>query len=151
MSGATFGRKGGGPDADMAARRAAFLAAERARASAAPADSDHGRDVQESFARPVMAGRPHVSRKTMGTAYLLWFFLCGVSAHRFYLGFSTSAIIQLLLTPIGYAMLLSKSPAGLLFVPVAGLWMLADGFLIPGMVRKANERASGLSLTSTFA
>jgi len=151
MSGATFGRKGGGPDAEMAARRAAFLAAERARASAAPSDSGHGRNTQDSFARPLLAERPNVSRKTMGTAYLLWFFLCGLSAHRFYLGFWTSAIIQVLLMPIGYAMLLSKSQAGLLFVPVAGLWMLADGFLIPSMVRKANERASGLSLTSTFA
>ena len=60
-------------------------------------------------------------RKTMGTAYLLWFFLGGFSAHRFYLGFSTSAIVQLLLTPIGYAMLMSKSPAGFIFVAAGGL------------------------------
>ena len=48
-------------------------------------------------------------------------------------------------------MLLSKSPAGLLFPIASGLWILADAFLIPSMVTKANERARGLSLSSTFA
>jgi len=151
MSGATFGRKGAGPDADLAARRAAFLAAERARAQSAPADDRHGRDTAVGLSRPALSERPYVALKTMGTAYLLWFFLGGFSAHRFYLGFQVSGIIQLLLAPIGYALLLSKSPAGLLFVPVAGIWILVDGFLIPGMVRKANERARGLSMASTFA
>jgi TM2 domain-containing membrane protein YozV len=151
MSGGTFGRKGAGSDPDLAARRAAFLAAERARAQAAPAGEERRSAVEDGFARPPVTERPYVSRKTMGTAYLLWFFLGGLSAHRFYLGFSTSAIIQLLLTPIGYAMLLSKSPAGLFVVAAGGVWILVDAFLIPGMVTKANERARGLSLTSTFA
>jgi TM2 domain-containing membrane protein YozV len=146
MSGASFGRKGSAPAPDLAARRAAFLAEERARAQHAPA----GGRVEDEFARP-LAERPYVSRKTMGTAYLLWFFLGGVSAHRFYLGFRTSAIVQMLLTPLGYAMLWSKSPLGLLAVPAAGVWILVDAFLIPGMVTKANERARGLSLTTTFA
>jgi hypothetical protein len=143
MSGAAFGRKGSAPAPDLAARRAAFLAEERARAQ-------HSPRVDDDFARP-SGERPYVSRKTMGTAYLLWFFLGGVSAHRFYLGFRTSAIVQMLLTPLGYAMLWSKSPAGLLFVPVAGLWILADVFMIPGMVAKANDRARSFSYASTFA
>jgi TM2 domain-containing membrane protein YozV len=75
----------------------------------------------------------------------------GCSAHRFYLGFTTSAIIQLLLSPIGYAMLMSKSPAGLAFIAAGAMWLLGDAFMIPGMVNKANERARGLSLGSTFA
>ena len=143
MSGATFGRKGAGPSSDLAARREAFLAAERSRPKASPAS------VEEDLGR--LSPRPYVSRKTMGTAYLLWFFLGGVSAHRFYLGFRTSAIIQMLLTPMGYAMLWSKSSAGLLLVPAAGLWILVDAFLIPGMVEKANERARESSYASTFA
>jgi TM2 domain-containing membrane protein YozV len=150
MSGAAFGRKGAGPSADLAARRAAFLAEERARASAGPAAGGRGRDMDDEFARPRLAEPRYVARKTMGTAYLLWFFLGGLSAHRFYLGFRVSAIIQMLLTPFGYAMLLSKSPAGLLLVPAAGLWILADAFLIPGMVAKANDRARELSLATTF-
>jgi TM2 domain-containing membrane protein YozV len=119
--------------------------------SAQPARAGREPDADVGFARPALAERPYVSQKTNGTAYLLWFFLGGVSAHRFYLGFRISAIIQMMLTPFGYAMLLSKSPVGLLFVPAAGLWIRADAFLIPGMVRTANERARGLSLTSTFA
>jgi TM2 domain-containing membrane protein YozV len=151
MSGATFGRKGDAPDAGLAARRAAFLAEERARALAAPAGARREPGVEGGFARPPLAERPYVSRKTMGTAYLLWFFLGGVSAHRFYLGFRLSAIIQMVLTPLGYAMMMTKSPGGLVVVPAAALWILADVFLIPGMVAKANERARELSYASTFA
>ena len=149
MNAPAFGRKGAGHDPDLAARRAAFLAAERARAAAAPARE--GRGLDDEFGRPRMIERPYVPRKTMGTAYLLWFFLGGVSAHRFYLGYRISAIFQLMLTPLGYAMLMTKSSAGLLLVPAAGLWILADAFLIPGMVTAANERARGSSLASTFA
>ena len=145
MSGASFGRKGAGGDPDLAARRAAFLAQERARPKTEPNVAD------EEFGRPRLTERPYVSTKTMGTAYLLWFFFGGLSAHRFYLGFTTSAIIQLLVTPIGYAMLLSKSPAGLVFILAGGLWILGDAFVIPGMVNKANDRGRGLSLGSTFA
>jgi TM2 domain-containing membrane protein YozV len=151
MSGATFGRKGAAPSADLAARRAAFLAEERARAAAAPAGEERQPGVESGFARAPLADRPYIARKSNGTAYLLWFFLGGFSAHRFYLGFPASGIIQLLLTPIGYAMLLSKSPAGLIFPIASGLWILADAFLIPSLVTKANERSRGLSLTSTFA
>jgi len=153
MSGATFGRKGAAPSADLAARRAAFLAEERARAQAAPAPASVTRapGSEGGLTRPPLIERPYVARKTMGTAYLLWFFLGGLSAHRFYLGFRASAIIQMLLTPFGYAMLMSKSPVGLLLVPAAGLWILVDVFLIPGMVATANERARELSYASTFA
>ena len=142
MSGATFGRKGAAPDPDLAARRAAFLAAERARPKVAPT-------VEDDFGRK--AERPYVSRKTTSTAYLLWFFFAGVGGHRHYLGFRITAVIQMLLTPLGYAMLWSKSPAGLLLVPAAGIWILVDAFLIPGMVAKANERARESSFATTFA
>lgn len=147
MTAPAFGRKGAGFDPDMAARRAAFLAEERARAAAAPAERKH----DDTFDRPRLTERPYMPRKTMGTAYLLWFFLGGASAHRFYLGYRVSGIFQLILTPLGYAMLMTKSSTGLLLVPIAGLWILADAFLIPGMVAAANERARGSSLASTFA
>jgi TM2 domain-containing membrane protein YozV len=150
MSGAGFGRKGAAPNSDLTARRAAFLAEERARASAAPAGGGGGSGIGDSFVSRALADRPYVSRKTMSTAYLLWFFLGGFSAHRFYLGFRTSAIIQMLLTPLGYAMVMNKSPAGLFAVPAAALWIVVDVFLIPGMVAKANERARENSLAAAF-
>lgn len=58
-----------------------------------------------------------------GVAYLLWFFLGLVSAHRFYLGRPVSAILQIL----SYLIL------------VGLIWWLIDGFLIPGMIRSKND------------
>jgi len=56
-------------------------------------------------------------------AYLFWFFLWFVSAHRFYLGRSTSAILQIL----SY------------FILIGFVWILIDIFLIPGMVRDRQQ------------
>ena len=144
MSGATFGRKGAGPDADLAARRAAFLAEERARAQSA-------RTEDRAFDDGLPRSRAPVAEKSMGIAYLLWFFLGGLGAHRFYLGAHSSAMMQLILAPIGWSMLLARQPIGLLVVLLAGLWILTDAFVIPGMVRKANERSRGSALGPVFA
>jgi TM2 domain-containing membrane protein YozV len=147
VSGATFGRKGGGEvaatiaDQGLAARRAAFLAEERAR-----------RDQPHLGNAPGAAGGPvFVREKSTGTAYLLWFFLCGLSAHRFYLGFSTSAVIQFALMPIGYAMVFAGSFGGLLPILCGALWMLADAFLIPSMAREANRRIRDRAVGTVFA
>lgn len=148
MSGATFGRKGAAQDADLAARRAAFLAEERARAQSANAER---RDADDGLPRTPLSERRYGPEKTAGVAYLLWFFLGGLSAHRFYLGFHTSAIVQLIMTPIAYAMMIAKSPAGVVLLVAAGLWILVDAFFIPGMVRKANARGRGEAVASVFA
>jgi TM2 domain-containing membrane protein YozV len=148
MSGATFGRKGGGTaagiatDQTLAARRAAFLAEERARR-----DQPQPREDYEVAPRtPVF-----VREKSMGTAYLLWFFLCGLSAHRFYLGYTSSAVIQAALAPIGYAMLFAGSLGGMVPLMCGGLWMLADAFMIPSMVRDANRRVRDQAIGTVFA
>lgn len=57
-------------------------------------------------------------------AYLFWFFLWFVSAHRFYLGRSTSAILQIL----SY------------FILIGFIWVLIDIFLIPGMIRDRQQQ-----------
>ncbi len=57
-------------------------------------------------------------------AYLYWFFLWFVSAHRFYLGRPGSAVLQIL----SY------------FILVGFIWILVDIFLIPGMVRARQDR-----------
>jgi TM2 domain-containing membrane protein YozV len=61
--------------------------------------------------------------KNVVVAYLFWFFLWFVSAHRFYLGRPGSAILQIL----SY------------FVLIGFIWVFVDLFLIPGMVRKRND------------
>lgn len=57
-------------------------------------------------------------------AYLLWFFLGLLSAHRFYLGRPKSAILQIVLN-----------------ICIIGLlWTLFDVFLISGMAREKREQ-----------
>jgi len=144
MSGATFGRKGAGADADLAARRAAFLAEERARATRGAGDS------AETGFRPA-SGPVFVREKSVGTAYLVWFFFGGLSAHRFYLGFPASGAIQLALTPLGYGLILGKSPVGFAVLACVWLWILCDAFVIPSLARTANERVRRSALGPVFA
>jgi TM2 domain-containing membrane protein YozV len=73
------------------------------------------------------------SRKSSGVAYLLWFFLGGFGAHRFYLGRTGTAVAQLLLLLLGWL------PMMLGYV-VLGIWVLVDAFLIPGMIREENAK-----------
>jgi len=56
-------------------------------------------------------------------AYLLWFFLGLVSAHRFYLGRAGTAVLQILTY----------------FILVGFIWLLIDGCLIPGMIREKKD------------
>jgi TM2 domain-containing membrane protein YozV len=58
--------------------------------------------------------------KSKGTAYLLWFFLGGLSAHRFYLGHIGIGILYLLTFQL------------------FGIGWIIDLFLIGGMVDKYN-------------
>lgn len=71
--------------------------------------------------------------KSLGIAYLLWFFVGGLGAHRFYLGRPISALILILLGPIGLALMLSKNHYGAFMLVAAALWLVVDAFLIPGM------------------
>ena len=57
-------------------------------------------------------------RKSAGAAYLLWFFLGFLSAHRFYLGKPVSAILQI----ISY------------FFVIGFVWWVLDFFLIPSII-----------------
>ena len=70
-------------------------------------------------------------KKSTGAAYLLWFFLGGFGAHRFYLGQTGTAVAQLLLLLLGWI------PFGIGWA-VLGLWLLVDLFLIPGIISQRN-------------
>ena len=71
------------------------------------------------------------NKKSVGASYLLWFFLGGFGAHRFYLDRSGTAVVQLLLLLLGWLPL---------FIGwfVLGIWLIVDLFLIPGIVRERN-------------
>ncbi|GAB5468553.1 MAG: TM2 domain-containing protein [Rhodospirillales bacterium] len=60
---------------------------------------------------------------SMGIAYLLWALLGLFSLHRFYIGETKSAILQVVLN----------------FLVIGLIWTLIDVFLIPGLVRRRRE------------
>ena len=78
------------------------------------------------------------NKKQLWVAYILWFFLGGVGAHRFYLERNGSAVVMLVLTIIG--ILLSVVGIGFIVLLVPLIWELIDAVLIPGMVSDYNNR-----------
>jgi TM2 domain-containing membrane protein YozV len=74
--------------------------------------------------------------KSVGVAYLLWFFLGGFGGHRFYSGKTGSAVAQLLLMLLG--IMTAVVGVGVLLMIAVGLWVLVDAFLIPGWIRNHN-------------
>ena len=78
-------------------------------------------------------------KKSTGVAYLLWFFLAGFGAHRFYLGRTGSAVAMLILFVLGWATLAIL--IGAFFLIAVGIWALVDAFLIPGMISGLTDDA----------
>lgn len=84
--------------------------------------------------------RYNTGPKSMGVAYLLWFFFGTLGGHRFYLGRIASAAIMAAISITGsvitFALLRQDPPslAGAFFTLPAGIWWLIDAFQIPKMV-----------------
>lgn len=78
-------------------------------------------------------------KKSAGVSYLLWFFLGGFGAHRFYLGQTGTAATQLILFLLGWLTIWILGLGLLLLIPL-GIWLLVDAFLIPGIVRQENMK-----------
>lgn len=76
------------------------------------------------------------NRKSVGVAYLLWFFLGYFGGHRFYTGRAASAGAMVILTLLGIAF----SVIGVGFIMLLGVsaWAIVDAFLIPGWIRSIN-------------
>lgn len=132
-----------------AAQRAAFLASERVRkAESGPSQTPHAHDVSPSYApsSPV-----YIREKSMGMAYLLWFILGQLSAHRFYAGATSSAVIQASMFVVGWMLVLSGILGAFFVVVAGGIWVLADAFMIPGLIREANRKARERSVHHAFA
>ena len=88
--------------------------------------------------------RGHPSRRNLIVAYLLWFLLGQLSMHRFYCGQTGSAWQQIGLLFGSVLVTLVFPPLGVMGIVVWLLWLLADLFLIPGMLGRFNtQQASG--------
>ena len=81
--------------------------------------------------------------KRKSTAYLLWFFLGGVGAHKFYLGRPLAGALYIAACGGFWILLLTKTsvPAALLLSVVAAVSLLVDLFTIPSQVAVANGAA----------
>lgn len=129
------GRDAPSPDAepDVSPELRAFLASERANRGPEPGLSDLARRRTEPAPRaPAASGAP---AKSMILAYVLWYFGAAIAAHRFYLGVTGSALAMTGLFWGGLALMLFLPPLGLLMLAGWLLWVLADLFLIPRLVR----------------
>jgi TM2 domain-containing membrane protein YozV len=84
--------------------------------------------------------------KSVGAAYLIWFFFGSLGVHRFYLGRTGSGVAMLILTIVGVLTLFIFVGATLL--ATVGIWWIVDAFLIPGMV-DAQKTAVRASLTNS--
>ncbi|RIJ85380.1 hypothetical protein RSP822_16210 [Ralstonia solanacearum] len=90
-------------------------------------------------------------KKSTGVAYLWWFLLGFLGAHRFYVSRVGSAIAQAIANVGGTWLVVrdTGNTAGWVLGVLGGLWVLVDLFLIPGMVRAYNTSlAERLSVAS---
>ena len=161
-------------DDEMAAKRAAFIASERARkleetgcGSLPDANGEYASDPMEHLrheARPAaplaamqanrsatahyrpatsgsvkaekkwLFGPPH--KRNIFVAYVLWYFASLASAHRFYCGNSETAWYQIGMFFGGLVVSAIFPPMGLVVLVGWLLWIIADLFLMPGMMRR---------------
>jgi TM2 domain-containing membrane protein YozV len=77
------------------------------------------------------------NKRSVLVAYVLWFFLGWFAVHRFYAGRITSGLAMLAISLISWAM--TVIAIGYVGLFVIGIWLLADVFLIPGMIRSYNR------------
>lgn len=71
-------------------------------------------------------------------AYILWFFLGFLGAHRMYSDRVLSGLVMLVLHGIGW--LTTPILIGWVFVALWAVWWVIDAFLIPGWLRVHNLR-----------
>ena len=81
-------------------------------------------------------------KKSVVVAYLFWFFVGPLGAHRFYLGRTGSAVTLLSLTVVCPFVIASFASTEEAFVPwlVVAVWWLIDFLLIPGITREYNSQ-----------
>lgn len=81
-----------------------------------------------------------IEKKSMIVAYILWFFLGYIGAHRFYLGHGLSGLIMLALTAVIFILtLVSFGLFGFLWF-IMGAWWIIDALLIPFLAQDTNTQ-----------
>ncbi|HLR64420.1 MAG TPA: TM2 domain-containing protein [Pseudogracilibacillus sp.] len=79
------------------------------------------------------------NKKSTVIAYVLWFFLGGLGAHRFFAGKTGSGLIMLGLWGLGWATSWIFG-IGFILLFFVYVWVLVDAFLLHGWINKFNQR-----------
>jgi len=87
----------------------------------------------------------------MGVAYLIWFLIVQTGAQSLYIARIISATVQLGLWVVNLALMLNASMLSIVTLIAGAIWIIGDAFLIPGMVRRANEQHSTAAISEAFA
>jgi TM2 domain-containing membrane protein YozV len=82
--------------------------------------------------------RYDANEKSVGVAYVLWFFFGVIGPHRFYLKRTGTAFVMLIIFVVSAP--LSFIGIGFIGLAIVGIWELVDAFLIPGLTRAYNNR-----------
>ena len=81
-----------------------------------------------------------IEKKSLLAAYVLWFFLGYIGAHRFYLGRPLSGFVMLAISGVTLLLtIVSFGVLGFLWFAI-GLWWLIDALLIPGIASNRNSQ-----------
>lgn len=78
------------------------------------------------------------NKKSVIVAYILWFLLGAIGAHRMYAGRWISGLIILAISAVSAVLWIIA--LGWITSWIVGLWLIIDIFLIPGMIRDYNNR-----------
>lgn len=135
-------------DPEIARRREAFIASERARKVEAG---------EEARVETGEAKFPVTGDRSLPLAYVLWFILGNLSAHRFYLGAYQSAVIQFLVGAFSWMLIFTSALtsgagfglAGFAVLVGWGLWVLGDAFVIHRLYNRRYRQPS--EVAATFA
>ncbi|MDA1062208.1 MAG: TM2 domain-containing protein [Chloroflexi bacterium] len=76
--------------------------------------------------------------RNQAAAWILWFLLGGLGAHRFYMGSPVYGAVMLVVNLV--LTVLTVLTSGL-WLPAAAVWWLVEAFLLPGLIRADRERA----------
>ncbi|MCK0128770.1 TM2 domain-containing protein [Erythrobacter sp. F6033] len=174
-------------DDDIAAKREAFIASERARKNQAPATTsfdptgskaprstkfDHlagGNRAASPLAARMEGAEPASysprprkkftafdaafgvpEKRNVAIAYLFWFVLGQISAHRFYCGDRKGAVAQLTTFFISIFAMFFAPFIGMVGMVIWVFWIIADLFLIPDLLKKYKEQHRS-DFSSVFA
>lgn len=79
-------------------------------------------------------GEPN--KRSLGLAYLFWFVAGQASLHRFYCGQKDTALMQIGLGIVSLVIMFIFEPLGFIGLLAWIVWIFADLFLMPGMMRR---------------